>query len=184
MKQMNESSHGVAFKGHSRSGRYSWAGVFLSLRKEGIKETCNVISLTDAGWCVCRFTGWFWWYWLVLSILASQAFTGRTVVSQGGARKVLGWGEGPTPGSLGGDASPSSSWNGAQCPDSASRTQVLEWDTTSIAPQSLCHEFSSVAWNVFPTALTYKLHAFIGRPRDLSPPAHALSEIKTPSLQL
>lgn len=45
---MNESSHGVAFKGHSRNGQQSWAGVFLSLRKEGIKETYNVISLTDA----------------------------------------------------------------------------------------------------------------------------------------
>lgn len=49
MKQMNESSHGVAFKGHNRSGRQSSAVVFLSLRKEGIKETYNVFSLTDEG---------------------------------------------------------------------------------------------------------------------------------------
>lgn len=49
---MKESSQGVAFKGHSRSGWRSGAGVSLSLRREGIKKTYDVISLTD-GWLMC-----------------------------------------------------------------------------------------------------------------------------------
>lgn len=55
---------------------------------------------------------------------------------------------------------------------------------TSIATQSLHRERSSVAWNAVPTDLKYKHHALVGQPLDLSPLAHPLSEIRTPSLQL
>lgn len=41
--------------------------------------------------------------------------------------------------------------NGAQCLDSVFRTQVLEGDITSTAPQGLCCAFPSVAWNAFPS---------------------------------
>lgn len=44
---MNESSHGVVLQGRSGSGWQGGAGVFLSLRREGFKETYNVVSLPD-----------------------------------------------------------------------------------------------------------------------------------------
>lgn len=58
------------------------------------KHTTSFLLLME-GWWVCRFTRRVWWRGLALSVLASQAFTRRTVVSWEGAGMVLPWGDCP-----------------------------------------------------------------------------------------
>lgn len=148
---MNESSHGVALQGVQQE----WAakGSMGSSSPSGgrvlRKHTTSFLFLMGSLMCLLIYkTGLM----MQTCPLSSQAFTRRTVVSWGGTRKLLAWGERPPPSSPGVDASPSSSWDGAWCPDSVFRTQVLEWDrVTSIWTQSFCHVFSSVAWHAFPS---------------------------------
>lgn len=107
-------------------------------------------------------------------------------MSGGGTRKVLAWGECPPPSSpREWRLSLSSSWNGAWCPDSFFRTQILEGDTvTSTSTQSYRRAFSSVAWRAFPSCPQKQIYAPRDHPLDLSPPACPLSEMGTASLQL
>lgn len=136
-------------------------------------------------WRVCWFTRWVWWYWLALLILPSWAFTRRTVASWGGARKVLRWGGCPPPSSQG-DASPSSSWDGAWCPDLVFRTQVLEYDRV-IFTATQSHSALWLAMH-FQTALKYKpyplwanLWTFLSSPSPLWNQNHLPPALRTTS---
>ena len=101
---MTESSQGVAFKGHGRSGQHRGAGVFLSPRREGVKETQDVLSLTD-GWWMC-LPIYKMGSVVLTCTLNSGFFSGfhreDGSVTRGGAREVLGRGRCPPLSSPGG----------------------------------------------------------------------------------
>lgn len=171
---------------HSRA-QQEWtalrAGVFPSLRREGAKETDNVISFTDG-----RLMGlpiYKMGLMMRTCTISSQAFTRRTLVSRGGAGKVLAWGERPPPSSPGGDAPPSPVRKepSDQTPSSGHRSGVrynnAHFNTDLFA---LC----SPLWLEmhFQAVIKYKLYTPVGHPRDLSAPACPLSEVITASLQL
>lgn len=78
---------------------------------------------------------------------------------------MLRWGGCPPPSSQG-DASPSSSWDGAWCPDLVFRTQVLEYDRV-IFTATQSHSALWLAMH-FQAALKYKPYALVSQPLDLS----------------
>ena len=183
---MTESSQGVAFKGQGRSGQQSGAGVFLSPRREGVKETQDVLSLTD-GWWMCLLI--YKMGSVVLTCTLNSRFFSSFhredgSVTRGGAREVLGWGGCPPLSSPGG-CLPSSRWCGAPCSDSAFRTQVLVGEVMPIAAESPRCILSPPWLGMHHQAyIRYRLRAIVGQSLDCSPLAHAISEIRTASLQL
>lgn len=152
-KQMTESSQGVAFKGHGRSGQQRGAGVFLSPRREGVKETQDVLSLTD-GWWMC-LPIYKMGSVVLTCTLNSGFFSGfhreDGSVTRGGAREVLGWGGCPPLSSPGGCLPllqvVQSTVSGLSLQDTGSGGRR---DTHRCRVPAM-HSVSPVAWNASPS---------------------------------